>query len=169
MTQENPENALKRILKILTTDHRQLLRGQHDFAVDIADTINAAITGVVSVVGITGAVINPAMGVVAAGIGFVQIAVRWHKRFKAKPQQDRTLSDYVQLATVLAYLKSLDKCLNASNLLTRINLDSVASEQFKQQIEQLVESSLDEQEARKTITCFPQSKLSKKFNALLFN
>jgi Pentapeptide repeats (8 copies) len=169
MTQENPENLLKRIWKILTTDHRELLRGQHDLVVDSVDSVNAAISGAVAVAGVAGAVINPAVGVIAAGVGFVQIAVRWHKRFKDKPQQDRSLSDYVQLAAILAYLKALDKCLNASDIFTRINLDSVASKQFKQQIEQLAESSLDEQEARKAIACFPQSKLAEKFNDLLLN
>jgi hypothetical protein len=169
MVQENSENLLKRMWKVLTTDHRELLRGQHDLVVDSVDSVNAAISGVVAVAGVAGAVINPAVAVIAAGVGFVQIAVRWHKRFKAKPQQDRSLSDYVQLAAVLAYCKALDKCLKTSDILTRINLDSVASEQFKQQIEQLAESSLDEKDARKAIACFPQSKLAEKFNQLLLN
>jgi uncharacterized protein YjbI with pentapeptide repeats len=169
MVQENSENLLKRMWKVLTTDHRELLRGQHDLVVDSVDSVNAAISGVVAVAGVAGAVINPAVAVIAAGVGFVQIAVRWHKRFKAKPQQDRSLSDYVQLAAILAYLKALDKCLNASDILTTINLDSVASEQFKQQIEQLAESSLDEEDARKAIACFPKSKLAEKFNDLLSN
>ncbi|MCU0544817.1 MAG: pentapeptide repeat-containing protein [Oscillatoriaceae cyanobacterium Prado104] len=169
MAQETPENRLQKIWKILTTDHRELLRGQHDLAVDSADTINAGITAFVAVAGVTGAVANPAVAVIGAGVGFVQIAVRWHKRFKAKPHEDRSLSDYVQLAAVLAYFKALDKCLNASDILTRINLESVASEQFKQQIEELAESSLDERDARKAIACFPQSQLADKFNALLLN
>lgn len=169
MTQENSENLLKRMWKILTTDHRELLRGQHDLVVDSVDSVNAAISGAVAVAGVAGAVINPAVGVIAAGVGFVQIAVRWHKRFKDKPQQNRSLSDYVQLAAILAYLKALDKCLKTSDIFTRINLNAVASEQFKQQIEQLAESSLDEQEARKAIACFPQSELAGKFNNLLLS
>jgi uncharacterized protein YjbI with pentapeptide repeats len=169
MAQETPENRLKKIWKILTADHRELLRGQHDLVVDSADSVNAAIAGAVAVIGMTGAVINPAVAVIGAGVGFVQIAVRWHKRFKAKPHEDRSLSDYVQLAAVLAYFKALDKCLNASNILTRINLESVASEQFKQQIDELAESSLDERDARKAIACFPQSQLADKFNDLLLN
>ncbi|MEG4055143.1 MULTISPECIES: hypothetical protein [unclassified Microcoleus] len=167
MTQENSEHLLKKIWKILTTDHRQLLRGQHDVVVDSVDSINAVISGAVAVVGVTGAAISPAIPVVAAGIGLVQIAVRWHKRFKNKPQQERSFSDYVQLAAVLAYCTSFEKCLNASDVLTRINLNSVLSEEFKQQIEELAESSLDEQEARKTMSGFPGSKLAEKFNHLL--
>jgi uncharacterized protein YjbI with pentapeptide repeats len=167
MTQENSEPLLKKIWKTLTTDHRQLLRGQHDFVVDSVDSINAAISSVVAVVGLTGAAINPTIPVVAAGIGLAQIAVRWHKRFKNKPQQERSFSDYVQLAAVLAYCTSFDKCLNASEVLTRINLNSVVSEEFKQQIKELAESSLDEQEARKTMSGFPGSNLAEKFNHLL--
>ncbi|MEG4441716.1 pentapeptide repeat-containing protein [Microcoleus sp. AT9_B5] len=167
MTQENSEHLLKKIWKILTTDHRQLLRGQHDVVVDSVDSINAVISGAVAVVGVSGAAVNPAVGVIAAGIGIVQIAVRWHKRFKNKPQQERSFSDYVQLASILAYCTSFDKCLNASDVLTRINLNSVVSEEFKQQIEELAESSLDEQEARKTMSGFPRSKLAEKFNHLL--
>ena len=167
MTQENSEHLLKKIWKILTTDHRQLLRGQHDVVVDSVDSINVAISGVVAVVGLTGAAMNPAIPLVAAGMGLAQIAVRWHKRFENKPPQERSFSDYVQLAAVLAYCKSFDKCLNASEVLTRINLNSVVSEEFKQQIEELAESSLDEQEARKTMSGFPGSKLAKKFNHLL--
>ncbi|MEG4202536.1 pentapeptide repeat-containing protein [Microcoleus sp. Pol7_A1] len=167
MTQENSETWLNKFWKTLTTDPRQLLRGQHDVVVDSVDSINVAISGAVAVVGVTGAAINPAIPVVAAGIGLVQIAVRWHKRFKNKPQQERSFSDYVQLAAVLAYCTSFDKCLNASDVLTRINLNSVVSEEFKQQIEELAESSLDEQEARKTMSGFPGSKLAEKFNHLL--
>ncbi len=167
MTQENSEHLLKKIWKILTTDHRQLLRGQHDVVVDSVDSINAAISSVVAVVGLTGAAINPAIQLVAAGMGLAQIAVRWHKRFENKPPQERSFSDYVQLVAVLAYCKSFDKCLNASEVLTRINLNSVVSEEFKQQIEELAESSLDEEEAWKTMSGFPGSKLAEKFNHLL--
>jgi len=167
MTQENSEHLLKKIWRTLTTDHRQLLRGQHDVVVDSVDSINAAISSVVAVGGLAGVAINPAIQVVVAGIGLMQIAVRWHKRFENKPQQERSFSDYVQLASVLAYCTSFDKCLNASEVLTRINLNSVVSEEFKQQIEELAESSLDEQEARKTMSGFPGSKLAEKFNHLL--
>ncbi|MEG4006895.1 pentapeptide repeat-containing protein [Microcoleus sp. Pol11C1] len=167
MTQENSEHLLKKIWKTLTTDYRQLLRGQHDFVVDSVDSINAAISSVVAVVGLTGAAMNPAIPVVAAGMGLAQIAVRWHKRFENKPPRERSFSDYVQLAAVLAYCKSFDKCLNASEVLTRIHLNSVVSEEFKQQIEEVAESSLDEEEARKTISGFPRSKLAEKFNHLL--
>ncbi|MEG5174680.1 pentapeptide repeat-containing protein [Microcoleus sp. B3-D7] len=167
MTQENSETWLNKLWKTLTTDHRQLLRGQHDVVVDSVDTINATISAGVAVVGVTGAAINPAIPVVAAGIGFVQIAVRWLKRFENKPQPERSFSDYVQLAAVLAYCTSFDKCLNASDVLTRINLNSIVSEEFKQQIEELAESSLDEEEARKTMSGFPRSKLAENFNHLL--
>lgn len=167
MTQENSETWLNKFWKILTTDHRQLLRGQHDVVVDSVDSINAVISSGVAVVALAGAPIYPAIPVVAAGIGLMQIAVRWHKRFENKPPQERSFSDYVQLASVLAYCTSFDKCLNASDVLTRINLSSVVSEEFKQQIEELAESSLDEQEARRTMSGFPGSKLAEKFNYLL--
>jgi uncharacterized protein YjbI with pentapeptide repeats len=167
MTQENSENLLKKIGKFFTTDHQQLLRGQHDVVVDSVDSINVAISGVVAVVGLTGAAINPAIPVVAAGMGLAQITVRWLKRFENKPQQERSFSDYVQLVAVVAYCKSFDKCLNASEVLTRINLNSVVLEEIKQQIEELAESSLDEQEARRTMSGFPGSKLAEKFNHLL--
>ncbi len=123
MTQENSEHLLKKIAKFFTTDHRQLLRGQHDVVVDSVDSINAAISGVVAVLGLTGAAINPAIPVVAAGMGLAQITVRWLKRFENKPQPERSFSDYVQLVAVLAYCTSFDKCLNASDVLNRINLN----------------------------------------------
>ncbi|MGL5059548.1 MAG: pentapeptide repeat-containing protein [Microcoleus sp.] len=169
MAQENSENLLQKMWKVLTTDHRELLRGRHDLVVDGVDSLNAVISGAVAVAGVAGTVVNPAVAVVAAGVGFVQIAVRWQKRFQNKPQDDRTFSDYVQFAAVLAYCKALDKYLNDNNILTSINLESVDSEQFKQQIEELAESSLDEREARRAIDCFPQSKLAEKFNNLLLN
>ncbi|NJR21636.1 MAG: NACHT domain-containing protein [Richelia sp. CSU_2_1] len=154
---------------MLTTDHRELLRGRHDLVVDGVDSVNAVISGAVAVAGVAGAAVNPAVAVVAAGVGFVQIAVRWQKRFQNKPQDDRTFSDYVQFAAVLAYCKALDKYLNDSNILTSINLESVVSEPFKQQIEDLAESSLDERDARRAIECFPLSKLAEQFNNLLLN
>ncbi|NJM62152.1 MAG: NACHT domain-containing protein [Oscillatoriales cyanobacterium RU_3_3] len=169
MAQENSENKLKKIWKMLTTDHRELLRGRHDLVVDGVDSVNAVISGAVAVAGVAGAAVNPAVAVVAAGVGFVQIAVRWQKRFQNKPQDDRTFSDYVQFAAVLAYCKALDKYLNDSNILTSINLESVVSEPFKQQIEDLAESSLDERDARRAIECFPLSKLAEQFNNLLLN
>ena len=77
MTQENSEHLLKKIWRTLTTDHRQLLRGQHDVVVDSVDSINAAISSVVAVGGLAGAAINPAIQVVVAGITLMLIAVRW--------------------------------------------------------------------------------------------
>lgn len=112
---------------------------------------------------------SPLAQVVGAGLPFLPIAATLLKFYVEKTKQEPTLGQCVALVGQAAYLESLQAILALPEnqpLLARIGKAPV-SDAVERQIKKLGEMELNDQEAKRALVCFHESKLAEEFNKVL--
>ncbi|MBE9069763.1 hypothetical protein IQ260_24270, partial [Leptolyngbya cf. ectocarpi LEGE 11479] len=109
---------------------------------------------------------SPLVDIIEKGLPFISIATGLLKFYLDKTKKPLTLSKCVALVSQAAYLESFKVSLQDENLLQKIG-KKPASDEISQQTQELGNLYLEEDEARRTVTNFPSSKLAKEFGQVL--
>ncbi len=112
---------------------------------------------------------SPLSQIVGAGVPFLPLGVVLLKVYLDKTKQEPTREQCVALVSQAAYLESLQKILarpENKTLLEQIGQTPV-SQEVEQQIEKLGEFEIDDEEAKKAVVCFRESKLAEAFGKVL--
>ncbi|NET08492.1 MAG: NACHT domain-containing protein [Symploca sp. SIO2B6] len=102
----------------------------------------------------------------SAGLPFVTIARQGLQLFREQTDREPTISEWIAIASIPAYLESLYE-LTQSNDLLKLLPEIPSSEPIQKQIALLREFPLDEHLARNALSCFHSSELAQALNQLL--
>ncbi len=152
---------LNKLRKFLTKDIQEVFKKPTNTVETGAEVSKTSLELAVAL-GLFGSPLAPPTGVTIAGLSFVGLAIKGIK-FYLKKTEEPTLEECITITSRLAYLESLEKIIDTiknEELLERIRNIQVP-EELQQQTDNL---QLTENEARKAIICFRETKLAEDFN-----
>ncbi len=172
---------VSRLWRFLTTDISELLSGNtvestaegakavFELA-EVLETEGANVEKLASVVdqldSLLDALNSPLGEIVEKSLPFVGIATGLLKFYLEKSKKPLTLANCVAIVSQAAYLQSFQAFLRDEAFLEEIGQSS-ASEAIKVQTRRLGELEISDDEARKAVTNFPESKLAQQFSEVL--
>ncbi|MCP6757420.1 MAG: pentapeptide repeat-containing protein [Fischerella sp. CENA71] len=152
---------LEKLRNFLTKDIRDFLKKPTNTTETGAEVSKASLELAVAL-GLLGTPLAP-VGVAVAGLSFVGLTAKAIKFYQEKTGE-ASLEECVSIAARLAYVESFERILNTiedQDLLAKIgtiHAGEVVAEGFIE---------INEEEARKAITCFRETKLAQEFNRQL--
>ncbi len=152
---------LNKLRKFLTKDIQEVFTKPTNTVETGAEVSKTSLELAVAL-GLFGSPLAPPTGVTIAGLSFVGLAMKGIK-FYLKKTEEPTLEECITITSRLAYLESLERIVDTiknEELLERIRNMQVP-EELQQQTDNL---QLTENEARKAIICFRETKLAEDFN-----
>ncbi len=108
---------------------------------------------------------SPLGQVIKSSVPFLPIATGIIQWAIAVNQKEPTIAETVAIALQVAYLESIRTTLTSNLIAT--DRDRRELPAVKQQLKQLADLEIEDDEARKALVCFHQSKLAPAFNAVL--